>query len=78
MGECCYRNDSSKMVIFKCIGENQFFCEKVLMPSELYFFDAPNEARLEIWLLHSGEPMLHTTAEARDYALLTHRKLGDP
>ena len=66
------------MVIFKCIGENQFFCEKVLMPSELYFFDAPNEARLEIWLLHSGEPMLHTTAEARDYALLTHRKLGDP
>ena len=66
------------MVILKCIGENQFFCEKVLMPSELYFFDAPNEARLEIWLLHSGEPMLHTTAEARDYALLTHRKLGDP
>ena len=66
------------MVILKCIGENQFFCEKVLMPSELYFFDAPNEARLEIWLLHSGEPMLHTTAEAREYALLTHRKLGDP
>ena len=66
------------MVILKCIGENQFFCEKVLMPSELYFFEAPNEARLEIWLLNGGEPMLHSTAEARDYALLTHRKLGDP
>ena len=66
------------MVILKCIGENQFFFEKVLMPSELYFFEAPNEARLEIWLLNGGEPMLHTTAEARDYALLTHRKLGDP
>ena len=66
------------MVILKCIGENQFFCEKVLMPSELYFFEAPNEARLEIWLLNGGEPMLHTTAEAREYALLTHRKLGDP
>ena len=48
------------------------------MPSELYFFEAPDEARLEIWLLNGGEPMLHTTAEARDYALLTHRKLGDP
>jgi hypothetical protein len=48
------------------------------MPSELYFFEAPNEARLEIWLLNGGESMLHITAEARDYALLTHRKLGDP
>ncbi len=55
-----------------------FFCEKVLMPFEMYFFEAPDEARLVIWLLNGGEPMLHTTAEARDYALLTHRKLGDP
>ena len=78
MGECCYHNDSSKMVILKCIGESHFFCEKVLMPFEVYFFEAPDEARLEIWLLNGGEPMLHTTAEARDYALLTHRKLGDP
>jgi hypothetical protein len=44
----------------------------------LYFFEAPDEARLEFWLLNGGAPMLHTTAEAKDYALLTHRKLGDP
>ena len=78
MGECCYRNDSSKMVILKCIGESQFFCEKVLMPSEVYFFEAPDDARLEFWLLNGGEPMLHTTAESREYALLSPSRLGDP
>ncbi|WP_250395375.1 DUF1830 domain-containing protein [Synechococcus sp. MU1655] len=66
------------MIILKCIGENQFFCEKVLMPLEVYFFEAPDDARLEFWLLNGGEPMLHTTAEAREYALLSHRKLDDP
>ena len=78
MGECFYRNDSSKMVILKCVGESQFFCEKVLMPSEVYFFEAPDDARLEFWLLNCGEPMLHTTAEAREYALLSPRRFGDP
>ena len=66
------------MLILKCIGENQFFCEKVLMPLEVYFFEAPDDARLEFWLLNGGEPMLHTTAEAREYALLSHRELDDP
>ena len=66
------------MVILKCIGESQFFCEKVLMPSEVYFFEAPDDARLEFWLLNGGEPMLHTTAESREYALLSPSRLGDP
>ena len=66
------------MLILKCIGESQFFCEKVLMPSEVYLFEAPEEARLEVWLLNGGEPMLHTTAEAREYALLSPHRLGDP
>ena len=66
------------MIILKCIGENQFFCEKVLMPLEVYFFEAPDDARLEFWLLNGGEPMLHTTAEAREHSLLSHRKLDDP
>jgi len=29
-------------------------------------------------LLNGGEPMLHITAEAREYALLSHRRLADP
>jgi hypothetical protein len=48
------------------------------MPSEVYFFEAPDDARLEFWLLNGGEPMLHTTAEAREYALLSPRRFGDP
>ena len=48
------------------------------MPYELYFFEAPDDARLEVWLLHGGEPMLHLTADAREYALLSHRELDDP
>ena len=66
------------MLILKCIGESQFFCEKVLMPSEVYLFEAPDEARLEVWLLNGGESMLHITAKAKDYALLSHHRLGDP
>ena len=66
------------MLILKCIGESQFFCEKVLMPYEVYLFEAPDEARLEVWLLNGGEPMLHITAKAKDYALLSHHRPGDP
>ena len=66
------------MLILKCIGESQFFCEKVLMPSEVYLLEAPDEARLEFWMLNGSEPMLHITAEAKDYALMSHRRLGDP
>ena len=66
------------MVILKCIGESQFFCEKVLMPYEVYLFEAPDEARLEVWLLNGGEPSLHITAKAKDYALLSHHRPGDP
>ena len=71
MSECCYRNESSKMVILKCIGESQFFCEKVIMPSELHIFEAPADARLEFWHLKGGQPMLHSTAEASQYAVLS-------
>ena len=54
------------------------FCEKVLMPYEVYLFEAPDDARLEVWLLNGGEPMLHITAKAKDYALLSHHRPGDP
>ncbi|MDG1059415.1 MAG: DUF1830 domain-containing protein, partial [Synechococcus sp. cluster3_bin.96] len=54
------------------------FCEKVLMPYEVYLFEAPDEARLEVWLLNGGEPMLQTKAKAKDYALLSHHRPGDP
>ena len=49
MVECIYQNDTSRMLIMKCIGSNQFYLEKVIMPSEIFLFNAPKEARLEIW-----------------------------
>ena len=41
MVECIYQNDTSRMVIVKCIGSSQFYLEKVIMPSEVFLFNAP-------------------------------------
>ena len=67
MVECIYRNDTSRMVIMKCIGSNQFYLEKVIMPSEIYLFNAPKEARLEIWRMSRSGQMLHVRADVSDY-----------
>lgn len=67
MVECIYQNDTSRMVIMKCIGSNQFYLEKVIMPSEIYLFNAPKEARLEIWRMSMSGQMLHVRADVSDY-----------
>ena len=69
MIECTYRNDSDRMVIVKCIGENHFYREKVVMPTEMFWFEAPAEARLEIWKMSTSGQMLHLRADVRDYAM---------
>lgn len=50
MNSHTYKNDTNKMVIFKCIARETWL-EKVLMPSELYIFDAPEDAVVEIHTL---------------------------
>ena len=67
MGECIYQNDTSRMVIMKCIGSSQFYLEKVIMPSEIFLFNAPQEARLEIWRMSISGQMLHVRADVSDY-----------
>ena len=67
MVECIYQNDTRRMVIMKCIGSNQFYLEKVIMPSEIYLFNAPKEARLEIWRMSMSGQMLHVRADVSDY-----------
>ena len=47
MIECVYQNDTSRMVIVKCIGADHFYREKVVMPKEVFWFEAPEDARLE-------------------------------
>ena len=67
MVECIYQNDTSRMLIMKCIGSNQFYLEKVIMPSEIFLFNAPKEARLDIWRMSMSGQMLHVRADVSDY-----------
>ena len=69
MVECVYQNDTSRMLILKCIGSEQFYLEKVIMPSEIFLFNAPKEARLEIWRMSISGQMLHIRADVSDYQL---------
>ena len=55
------------MLIMKCIGSSQFYLEKVIMPSEIFLFNAPKEARLEIWRMSMSGQMLHVRADVSDY-----------
>ena len=69
MIECVYKNDTSRMVIVKCIGADHFYREKVVMPAEVFWFEAPEDARLEIWKMSMTGQMLHVRADVSDYAM---------
>ena len=69
MIECVYRNDSDRMVIVKCVGRDQFYREKVVLPTELFWFEAPEDARLEIWKMSVTGQMLHVRADVTDFAM---------
>ena len=49
MMQFSYKNEHSRMLIVRCIGEKSFFVEKVIFPSEILTFDAPKGSRVEIW-----------------------------
>jgi len=67
--ECVYHNDTDQMVIVKCVGEDHFYREKVVMPTEMFWFEAPRDARLEIWKMSISGQMLHVRADVIDYAM---------
>ena len=69
MIECIYKNDTDRMVIVKCIGEDHFYKEKVVMTTEMFWFKAPQDARLEIWKMSISGQMLHVRADVTDYAM---------
>ena len=69
MIECVYQNDTSRMVIVKCIGADHFYREKVVMPTEVFWFEAPHDARLEIWKMSMAGQMLQVRADVSDYAM---------
>ena len=37
------------MLIVRCIGDKSFYIEKVVLPFEIIAFEAPKDARVEIW-----------------------------
>ena len=49
MIEFSYKSEHSRMLIVRCIGENSFYVEKVVLPSEIIAFEAPKDSRVEIW-----------------------------
>jgi len=57
------------MVIVKCVGENNFYREKVVMPTEIFWFEAPRNARLELWKMSVSGQMLHLRADVSEYAV---------
>jgi len=49
MVEFSYKNQGSRMVVLRCIGSSNFFLERVLFPTDIISFMAPNDSRVEIW-----------------------------
>ena len=49
MIEFSYKNEGSRMVVLRCIGPSNFFLERVLFPTDILTFIAPDDSRLEIW-----------------------------
>ena len=48
MNSYSYRNETDRMIIFKCMAKD-FWLEKVVMPFETYILDAPDHADVEIF-----------------------------
>ena len=36
-------------LVLRCIGPSNFFLERVLFPTDILTFKAPNDSRVEIW-----------------------------
>ncbi len=53
-----YKNECDTMVVFRCIGPQHFFLERVLFPSEVISILAPEGSRVEIWGNHAFGPQL--------------------
>ena len=58
MVDFSYRNITNSMVIFKCIGPDSFFLERVIFPQEVFSYMAPEGSNLEIWGIESYGPRL--------------------
>ena len=67
MVEFSYKNEGCRMVVLRCIGPSNFFLERVLFPTDILTFMAPNDSRVEIW----GNELYGPKLEAVSYTHLT-------
>ena len=49
MVEFSYKNECCRMVVLRCIGSSNFYLERVLFPTDVLTFMAPNNSKVEIW-----------------------------
>ena len=49
MIEFSYENNGKRMIVLRCVGPSKFFLERVLFPSDILTFKAPQNSRVEIW-----------------------------
>ena len=49
MVEFSYKNQGCRMVVLRCIGSSNFYLERVLFPTDVLTFMAPNNSKVEIW-----------------------------
>ena len=76
MLEHLYQNPTGHMVILRCVGAEKFYLEKVIMPTEVFCFEAPPETRLEIWQMSKVGQMLHLSVDAKEYKITTNDELS--
>ena len=57
------------MVVLKCIGINSFYLERVVMPTEVFLFTAPVDARVELWRLGQGGQICQERSDVTDFQL---------
>ena len=74
MVDFSYKNEGSRMVVLRCIGPSNFFLERVLFPTDILTFKAPNDSRGEIWgnelYGHKLEERISVSSESEDSKLV--------
>ena len=58
MMQFSYKNEHSRMLIVRCIGEKNFFVEKVILPFEVIAFEAPKDAIEDALTVESPQDIL--------------------
>tara|TARA_Y100001968_G_C19206554_1_gene642591 strand:+ start:428 stop:673 length:246 start_codon:yes stop_codon:yes gene_type:complete len=68
MIEFSYKNETSSLVVLKCIGSEGFFLERAVFPMETFNLDVPEDSKVEIWGIQSYGPTLEERIRVSSYS----------